>query len=144
VCNSGVLYVNGFATASGKARFSSAGAPAGDGFKGFRLITFRLSECYNTYLCLNSEAYSEASIVLVNRLDAEELGIIDGEKVLVSTPCGEVVLRARVVDSISRGVVAVPWHREANSITCEEPLNNAKTPLLKNVKVVGIRPLKAL
>jgi formate dehydrogenase major subunit len=144
VCNSSVLYVNGFATASGKARFSSASAPAGDGFKGFRLITFRLSECYNTYLCLNSEAYSEASIVLVNRLDAEELGIIDGEKVLVSTPCGEVVLRARVVDSISRGVVAVPWHREANSITCEEPLNNAKTPLLKNVKVVGIRPLKAL
>jgi len=143
-CGDDVLYVSRFATTSGRARFSKACVSMVDEFNGFRLVTYRLSGCYNTSLCLNNGADSEAAYILINRLDAEELGISDGEKVIVKTPCGEAVLRARVVEDISRGVVAAPWHQGVNRVVCEEPLNDAKTPLLKNVKVLSIKPLRGL
>jgi formate dehydrogenase major subunit len=142
VCGDDVLYTEGFATASGRARFSKVSKPVDNRFKGFRLATYRLGECYNTVLCLGNGADSGAFPALINKLDAAELGIADGDEILVTTPCGKMVFSARVAEDISRGIIAIPWHSEVNRIVCEAPLNDAKMPPLKSVEVLGIELLR--
>jgi predicted molibdopterin-dependent oxidoreductase YjgC len=48
--------------------------------------------------------------VEVNRHDARETGVADGQEVRVISRRGEVTVTARVTDDIRRGVLFMPWH----------------------------------
>ena len=50
----------------------------------------------------------EGCTVLVHPLDAERLGIADGEAALVASPAGEIRLTARTTDDMMPGVVSIP------------------------------------
>jgi formate dehydrogenase alpha subunit len=77
--------------------------------------------------------------VEINPINAEELGIIDGDTVKVSSRRGRISLRALVTDKIKEGVVFIPFHfseAAANILT-----NTAMDPVAKipELKVCAVR-----
>ncbi len=80
----------------------------------------------------------------INPEDAEELGIVDGGRVVLSSRRGSVEVEARVTDRVGRGVVFMPFHfaeAAANVLTIAALDPVAKIPELKvcAVKVQGVR-----
>ncbi len=83
-----------------------------------------------------NEAYVE-----INDKDASRLGIINDEKVVVSSRRGTIELKAVVTDSIKEGVVFMPFHfaeAAANKLTNDALDPIAKIPELK-VAAVSIK-----
>ncbi len=83
-----------------------------------------------------NEAYVE-----INDKDASEMGIINDEKVVVSSRRGTIELKAVVTDSIKEGVVFMPFHfaeAAANKLTNDALDPIAKIPELK-VAAVSIK-----
>jgi formate dehydrogenase major subunit len=58
--------------------------------------------------------------VEINTKDAARLRVKDGEEVTVTSPRGETVARARITDSIKRGVVFMPFHFPGTNILTSE------------------------
>lgn len=86
---------------------------------------------------------SPHSYVEMNEETANKLGIVDGEKVKISSKRGEVVTLAKVTDIIEDGVVFMPFHfaqGAANYLTNTELDPIAKIPELK-VAAVKIEKL---
>ncbi len=81
--------------------------------------------------------------VEINRLDAHSLGIANGDKVTVSSRRGSVITTAKVVETIGRGVLFMPFHYSqaaANRLT-----NKALDPYAKipELKVCAVKIYKA-
>jgi formate dehydrogenase alpha subunit len=77
--------------------------------------------------------YPEA-LVEVNPADAALMGIVDGQAVRVSSRRGSIVLRARVTEKSSAGVVFIPFHfaeAAANLLTIDALDPQAKIPEYK-------------
>ena len=77
---------------------------------------------------------SPEEAIEINPADAEELGIGDGEMVLVKSRRGEVLTKARVTDKSSRGVVFLSFHYPevlTNLLTNAALDPQAKTPEYK-------------
>jgi len=77
--------------------------------------------------------YPEALLEL-NEVDAEQHGIKNGDAVRVSSRRGSVVLRARVADKCSAGIVFIPMHfaeAAANLLTIDALDATAKIPEFK-------------
>ncbi|WP_456424003.1 formate dehydrogenase subunit alpha [Thermococcus sp.] len=109
----------------------------------FILTTIRLISHYNTgEMTLRSPSLVRLMgepRVLINRDDAESLGIKDGDWVEIETRRGKIRMRAKVGD-VQRGVVAVPFHFKVNKIT-SPALNKAGTPEFK-FSACRVRKLK--
>jgi formate dehydrogenase major subunit len=126
-----------FATPDGKARFIAVEQvqpwERPDYEYPFILTTIRLISHYNTgEMTLRSPSLVRLMgepRVLINRSDAERLGIRDGDWVEIETRRGRIRMRAKL-GRIPSGVVAVPFHFKANKIT-SPALNKAGTPELK-------------
>ncbi|WP_297090070.1 formate dehydrogenase subunit alpha [Thermococcus sp.] len=126
-----------FATPDGKARFIAVEQvqpwERPDYEYPFVLTTIRLISHYNTgEMTLRSPSLVRLMgepKVLMNRSDAERLGIHDGDWVEIETRRGKIRMRAKL-GGIPPGVVAVPFHFKANKIT-SPALNKAGTPELK-------------
>ncbi|WP_148882880.1 formate dehydrogenase subunit alpha [Thermococcus aciditolerans] len=126
-----------FATPDGKARFIAVEQvqpwERPDYEYPFILTTIRLISHYNTgEMTLRSPSLVRLMgepRVLINRSDAERLGIHDGDWVEIETRRGKIRMRAKL-GRIPSGVVAVPFHFKANKIT-SPALNKAGTPELK-------------
>lgn len=77
------------------------------------------------------------SYVELNEEDAENLGIINGEKLSVSTNVGKIDIKAKVTPNIMKGVIFIPFHfaegeEVVNVLTCGEMLDPvSKMPSLK-------------
>jgi anaerobic selenocysteine-containing dehydrogenase len=85
-----------------------------------------------------NEAYVE-----INDKDASRLGIINDEKVVVSSRRGTIELKAVVTDSIKEGVVFMPFHfaeAAANKLTNDALDPIAKIPELKVAAVCIKKP----
>jgi formate dehydrogenase alpha subunit len=85
-----------------------------------------------------NEAYVE-----INPIDAETIGIIDGERVTVESRRGKITLKATVTEGIKEGVVFIPFHfseAAANVLT-----NTALDPIAKipELKVCAVNIIKA-
>jgi predicted molibdopterin-dependent oxidoreductase YjgC len=83
------------------------------------------------------------AILEINPLDADILGISDGDLVRVSSRRGEIKLRAGVTDRIKENVVFIPFHfveAAANMLT-----NPALDPvaLIPELKVCAVRVERA-
>jgi formate dehydrogenase alpha subunit len=77
--------------------------------------------------------YPEA-LVEINPVDAELLGIVDGQAVRVASRRGEVVLRGAVSEKIGAGVVFIPFHfaeAAANLLTIDALDPQARIPEFK-------------
>ncbi|WP_258083233.1 formate dehydrogenase subunit alpha [Thermococcus thermotolerans] len=110
----------------------------------FILTTIRLISHYNTgEMTLRSPSLVRLMgepRVMINRSDAERLGINDGDWVEIETRRGKIRMRAKL-GGIPPGVVAVPFHFKANKIT-SPALNKAGTPELK-FSAARLRKLKS-
>ncbi|HUR51857.1 MAG TPA: molybdopterin oxidoreductase family protein [Mycobacteriales bacterium] len=120
------LFLDRFATPDGRARFVAVDLPeevepVSEAFP-LRLTTGRTAMQYQSgaqtrrIAALPGEAYVE-----LHEDTAARLGIVDGERVKVSTLRGDAWLAARVTDAIRPDTVFVPFHwagkRRANSLT---------------------------
>jgi assimilatory nitrate reductase catalytic subunit len=120
------LFLDGFATPDGRAQFFAVDQPAdvepvSEAFP-LRLTTGRVAMQYQSGAqtrridALPGDAYIELHEDLALRL-----GVIDGERVKVSTLRGEAWLAAKVTDAIRPDTVFVPFHwagkKRANSLT---------------------------
>ena len=120
------LFLDGFATADGRARFVAVeppeeAEPVSEGFP-LLLTTGRVAMQYQSgaqtrrIAALPGDAFVELHEELAARM-----GIADGERVKVSTVRGEAWLAARVTDAIRPDTVFVPFHwagkKRANSLT---------------------------
>jgi len=85
------------------------------------------------------EAVAPEAYVEINKQDAAELGISDGEKVNLSSRRGHISLKARVGERVGKGVLFVPFHyREASANLLT---NDALDPICKiaEAKVCAVR-----
>jgi assimilatory nitrate reductase catalytic subunit len=120
------LFLDGFATPDGRARFVAVDQPeevepVTEAFP-LRLTTGRVATQYQSgaqtrrIKALPGDAFVELHEDLATRL-----GITDGERVRVSTVRGEAWLDAKVTDAIRADTVFVPFHwagrKRANSLT---------------------------
>jgi len=77
--------------------------------------------------------YPEARLE-INPVDAELMGVVDGQTLRVSSRRGSLVLRASVTNKITAGVVFIPFHfaeAAANLLTIDELDPQAKIPEFK-------------
>ncbi len=99
----------------------------------FVLTTVRVISHYNTgEMTLRSPSLVRLMgepKVLINELDAEKLGISNGDWVEIETRRGRIRMHVKI-GRIQPGVVAVPFHFKVNRLT-SEALNKAGTPELK-------------
>jgi assimilatory nitrate reductase catalytic subunit len=120
------LFLDTFATPDGRARFVAVDQPeevepACMSYP-LRLTTGRVAMQYQSgaqtrrIAALPGDAYVE-----LHEDTAERMGIVDGERVKVSTARGEAWLSAKVTDAIRPDTVFVPFHwpgkKRANSLT---------------------------
>ncbi|CAG0943098.1 partial formylmethanofuran dehydrogenase subunit D, partial [Anaerolineae bacterium] len=74
------------------------------------------------------------ALVEINPADALQLAVKESDPVRVSSRRGSIVLRARVTDKASRGVVFIPFHfaeAAANMLTIDAIDPQAKIPEYK-------------
>jgi anaerobic selenocysteine-containing dehydrogenase len=80
-------------------------------------------------------------IVWVNKMDAEELGIVDGESVTLSNSGGEIEVKAMVGDKVGRGVLWSPrplvdhLERPQNALTIGQPQTLGGGPTFNSIQV---------
>ncbi|HYE12286.1 MAG TPA: molybdopterin dinucleotide binding domain-containing protein, partial [Patescibacteria group bacterium] len=82
---------------------------------------------------------SPESFVQINPVTANNLKIIDGDMVKVSSRRGSILIKAKVSDIVERDVVFIPFHfaeGAANILTNSALDPNSKTPELKVCAVV--------
>ena len=80
----------------------------------FIMMTGRILEHYNACAMTGRTPeivdIANTSFIEINTLDAQELGIEDGDKVYVSSPRGRILSTARVSFKTSKGEVWMPFH----------------------------------
>jgi formate dehydrogenase alpha subunit len=124
------LYLERFATASGKAQLAAIPyAPAGeqpDADFPLLLVTGRRLEHYNAGTMTRRTGNLElvpAELIQVNPGDAAELGIDAGDRVAVSSRRGTIELAAELTDRVSPGQAFMAFHfpeAMANRLTSQE------------------------
>jgi assimilatory nitrate reductase catalytic subunit len=120
------LFLDGFATPDGRARFVAVDQPEEvepvSAAYPLRLTTGRVAMQYQSGAQTRRiEALPGDAFVELHEDLADELGVVDGERVKVSTVRGEVWLAAKVTDAIRPDTVFVPFHwagkKRANTLT---------------------------
>ena len=144
-----ILYTEKFARSNGKGRFMPAHWERPSDFPDeeypFILTTGGIYYQYTTGTMTRKvhilEREAPSPFVEINPEDAKSLGIRDGELVTVKSRYGELDVRARISDSVPRGILFIPFHyREApvNRIVNPHIDPKARTPEFKvtAVKIV--------
>lgn len=112
------------------------------------LITHRILEHYNAgSMTRRVKALNKAkpqAFMSISKVDAKKLKIKDGERVKVISPFGEVKIKARISDRVSKGVVSMPNHyAEANANklipSILDPISKIPAYKYCNVKIEKIR-----
>jgi len=133
-----------FSTADGKAHFvvtplDGLGAGAGE----FRLMTLRSEGQFNTVVYEEEDLYrgnTRRDVVMMAAEDARALGVSEGDRVVVETETGSMVVAVAVVP-IRAGSLAM-YYPEANAIVPRRIDPLSKTPAFKSV-VARLRRLEA-
>ena len=137
------LFLDGFATPDGRARFTAVQQPASaepvsEDFP-LLLTTGRVAAHYQSGAQTRRiDALSKsapAAFVELHPFLADRLEVAQGERVRVSTARGEAFLRARVSDAIRPDTVFVPFHwagrQRANLLTSDALDPTSKMPAFK-------------
>ena len=140
-----ILHRNSFSTPDGKGVFYKIKpnnlTEVQDPEYPFILTTGRVIFQFQTgTMTMRSETLKEQypeSYVEINNEDAIALGIMNGEKLNISSKIGEIDIKARITSDIMEGVVFIPFHfaegeEVINILTCGESLDPiSKMPSLK-------------
>jgi molybdopterin-dependent oxidoreductase alpha subunit len=124
-----------FATESGRARFHVTFLPdfAAES-DGFRLMTLRSEGQFNTVVYEEEDLYrgnTRRDVVMMARVDAERLGIDEGDRVNVQTEAGSLPALVALVD-IRPGNLAM-YYPEANALVPRRIDEASGTPAFKSV-----------
>ena len=126
-----------FATPDGRANFHAVPLPQpqiGDG--DLMLMTLRSEGQFNTVVYDEEDLYRgtrSRAVVMLNRADASDRGIADGDIVRVSSATGAMEVVAAVID-ISAGSAAM-YYPEANALVDRVLDPQSRTPAFKSVPV---------
>jgi anaerobic selenocysteine-containing dehydrogenase len=124
-----------FATESGRARFHVTALPdfAAEG-DGFRLMTLRSEGQFNTVVYEEEDLYrgnTRRDVVMMALVDAERLGVDEGDRVSVQTEAGRLPAVVALVD-IRPGNLAM-YYPEANALVPRRIDQASGTPAFKSV-----------
>lgn len=126
-----------FATADGLAAFQVTPLPADPRPDGtFRLMTLRSEGQFNTVVYDEEDLYrgnARRDVVMMSATDAGTLGVGEGDRVIVESASGAMVLRVAIVD-IRAGNLAA-YYPEANVLVPRRIDPRSKTPAFKSVTV---------
>ncbi len=134
------LFLDRFATPDGRARFVAVDQPEEvepvSAAYPLRLTTGRVAMQYQSGAQTRKiEALTGDAFVELHEDLADQLGVVDGERVKVSTLRGEVWLAAKVSDAIRPDTVFVPFHwagkKRANTLTGDWLDPTSRMPALK-------------
>ena len=136
-----ILFKNGFKTPDGKAHLQPVDWREPPEMPGseypFWLTNFRLVGHWHTNTMSGESPSLEKrwpeEYVMINPKDARALGIKSGDLVKVSTRRGSILVKAEVTDHVREGVIAMPWHWQANFLTLDEIHEKTKMAELKAV-----------
>ncbi len=124
-----------FATPDGKARFVITGLPKFRPKPGeFRLMTIRSEGQFNTVVYDEEDLYrgnTHRNVVMIAAEDAEELGVTEGESVVVDTDTGSMAVQVSIVQ-LRPGNIAM-YYPEANAIVPRELDPASRTPAFKSI-----------
>jgi assimilatory nitrate reductase catalytic subunit len=137
------LFLDGFATPDGRARFVAveqppAAEPVDERFP-LHVTTGRVAAQYQSgaqtrRIAALNDAATEAFVELHPFL-AEQLEVADGERVRVTTRRGDALVRARITDTIRPDTVFVPFHwagrQRANLLTSDALDPTSRMPAFK-------------
>jgi formate dehydrogenase major subunit len=131
-----VLYSEKFLTKDGFARFVPVEYREIDRRgKGLVLITGRVVTHYNTDSLSRYMGDIEEAIYL-NPEDMRELGIREGQEVLVRSQCGEARVKARKMEGLKRGFAFMPNSLDSvNYVVCDVLDPETRIPLYKSTAV---------
>ncbi|TFH24776.1 MAG: FdhF/YdeP family oxidoreductase, partial [Myxococcales bacterium] len=123
-----------FHTDSGKAAFYVTPLPVRGG--GFRLMTIRSEGQFNTVVYEEEDLYrgnTRRDVVMLSADDARDLGLSEGDRVVVENETGALLVSAAIVD-IRPGNLAM-YYPEANALVPRRLDVRSKTPAFKSVSV---------
>ena len=101
-----------------------------------RLMTIRSEGQFNTVVYEEEDIFrgqTRRDIIMLNREDAQAIGVEENVQILVCGPGGELNVTARYVD-ISKGNCAM-YFPEANILLSHEVDQESKTPLFKGTRI---------
>jgi len=132
-----VLYENKFYTADGFAHFIPVEYRPIDR-KGLVLITGRVVTKYNTDT-LTSYMNGEEDVIYLSADDMREMGIKDGEEVIVRSECGEITAKAKSDSSLRKGSAFMINSSDlVNYVVCDILDPETRIPYYKSTSVVVI------
>lgn len=124
-----------FATPEGKAKFHVTPLPT---FRvqenEFRLMTLRSEGQFNSVVYEEEDLYrgnTRRDVVMLSEDDAKRLGLIEGDRVLVTTETGSLEVSAAIAD-IRPGNLAM-YYPEANTLVPRKIDARSKTPSFKSI-----------
>ena len=123
-----------FATADGKARFHPVAVPRPQNAEVFQLMTLRSEGQFNTVVYENEDLYRGVpyrDAVLMCAADAQRLGLVENDRVVVETAAGRMDARVFLTD-IAAGCLAM-YFPEANVLVPRDLDPQSKTPAFKSV-----------
>jgi len=132
-----------FNTEDGKAKFSVVYPPQLSIPDGYFILTTRRGKQFNSMLLAEVDMLTGKSRgeVIMNPDDMRELGVVDGDIVVVSSETGEMQAVARAGDVYPRTIVA--YWPECNVLISRRYDEQSKIPAYRN-QVVKVKPLKKL
>ena len=106
-------------------------------------VLHQYNACAMTGRTAGLEEIGNTSFIEINTIDAEKLGIVDGDEVRVSSRRGQITTRARVSGKTHPGETWMPFHFQdgnANWLTIAALDDTCKVP---EYKVCAVRVEKA-
>lgn len=130
-----VLYENKFYTSDGFAHFIPVEYRQINR-KGIILITGRIVTKYNTDT-LTTFMNGEEDVVYLNTEDMKEMGIKEGQEVILKSECGEVTVKAKSDASLKRGYAFMINSSDlVNYVVCDLLDPETRIPYYKSTEVV--------
>jgi formate dehydrogenase major subunit len=130
-----VLYENKFYTSDGFAHFIPVEYRQINR-KGIILITGRIVTKYNTDT-LTTFMNGEEDVVYLNAEDMKEMGIKEGQEVILKSECGEVTVKAKSDASLKRGhAFMINSSDFVNYVVCDLLDPETRIPYYKSTEVV--------
>jgi formate dehydrogenase major subunit len=130
-----VLYENKFYTSDGFAHFIPVEYRQINR-KGIILITGRIVTKYNTDT-LTTFMNGEEEVVYLNAEDMKEMGIKEGQEVILKSECGEVTVKAKSDASLKRGYAFMINSSDlVNYVVCDLLDPETRIPYYKSTEVV--------
>src|SRR5699024_1052481 len=83
---------------------------------------------------ISSESYVE-----INEVTANKLGIVDGEKVSLSSRRGNIITRAKITDIIDENILFMPFHFAEGAANY---LNNTKSDEIEKIPGLKVAEVK--